>query len=205
MSPSNYDKLLPRVSSIVEYFYPFIWQAKLRFLDWLASYKIAFSDYMDEASSWWTFVHSQIENYILTNKEYDWEDYKWFIKSWIQFLKDFKVVVVGTEVYTKTPEYQWTIDLIGEIDGKKYILDWKTYWLAKYKFWLKIPEYKKPSDKLKKARLQLSLYARAEWIDYIWVIELTDTGYHFHILKRIPDDELEKMLEEFKFNYVDEL
>jgi len=109
------------------------------------------------------------------------------------------------EVYFQTKFYQWTIDLVAEIDGEKWVLDWKTYGLAKHKFNIPISEYKKPSDKLKKARLQLSLYALAKWIKKIWVIELTETGYHFHPLELYPPKELKKMIEEYRFHYIDQI
>lgn len=203
--PSNYSAVLPRVSSIVEYFYPFTNDAKARFYDWLSLYKVNPSDYMKEASSWWTFVHGALENYMKDKTKYKWRKYKKFIEWWIKFLLDNDVTPLWMEVYFQTKNYQWTIDLIAEIDWKKWILDWKTYGLAKYKFNIPIPDYRKPNDKLKKARLQLSLYAYAQGIENIWVIELTESWYHFHILEKIPDKEIKSMIKEYKFHYIDQI
>ena len=204
--PKNYSLTLPRVSAIVEYNYPFSWNAKERFEDWLMSNDIDADEYMKEASTWGTFVHSKLEDY-LNGKIYRGRKYTWFINSWIQFVKDHCVQPVGMEEYVSTEYFQWTMDLVGKIDwlDEEWILDWKSYWLAKYKFWLPIPTHKRPYDKLKKARLQLSLYAMAKWLEKIWVIELTPEGYFFYPLEKIPNEQLIKLCKEYQFHYVDEI
>ena len=202
--PSNYIDWLPRVSQIVESVYPFEGNSRMRFESWLMANDIDLRDYMEEASSWGTYVHKALEDYL------DWipfkgKKYKKFVAWWIKFLKDTWVKKLFTEHYISTEDYQWTIDLVAEYNWEKWILDWKTYWLSKHKFWLPIPKYKKPYDKLKKAKLQLSLYAYAMGIKNIWVIELTEEGYHFHPLELVPLDEVKKILINFKYNYVDEI
>ncbi len=160
---------------------------------------------MKEASTWWTFVHKKLEDFINKWSIYKWNRYKNYIWAWMKFLSEVPNKIIWTEVYIKTKDYQWTVDLIWEIDGKKYILDWKTYWLAKDKFNLQ-SEYKKPYSKLKKAQLQLSLYARALRINNIWVIELSnDWNYHFHVLEKINNDDLKDLIYQFNNNYIDEL
>lgn len=204
--PTNYSLTLPRVSAIVEYFYPFSWNARERFEDWLMSNDIWVDEYMKEASEWGTFVHSKLEDY-LNGKTYRWRKYTWFINSWIQFIKEHQVVPIAMEDYIQTEYFQWTMDLIWKIDwgDEEWVLDWKTFGLAKYKFWLPIPSHKKPSDKLKKARLQLSLYAMAKWLEKIWVIELTPEGYYFYPLEKIPNEQLIKLCKEYQFHYIDEI
>jgi hypothetical protein len=49
--PKEYSPNLPRVSSIVEYAYPFKGEDKERFLNWLWKHNIEYTDYMEEASS----------------------------------------------------------------------------------------------------------------------------------------------------------
>jgi hypothetical protein len=93
------------------------------------------------------------------------------------------------ETYFEAKEYQGTIDLICKIWKKKYVVDWKTWGLAKVNFWLK-NDYRKPYEKLRKARLQLSLYAHSQWIKNIAIVELQEDSYHFHELKLIPKKEL---------------
>ncbi len=61
-------------------------------------------------------------------------------------------------------------------------------------------------DKLKKARLQLSLYNRALGYKYkLAVVELTPNGYHFHILEQLPKEELEELLLLYKNSFIDQL
>lgn len=204
--PTNYSLTLPRVSAIVEYFYSFSWNARERFEDWLMSNDIGVDEYMKEASEWGTFVHSKLEDY-LNWKKYRWRKYTWFINSGIKFIKEHSVVPIAMEEYIQTEYYQGTMDLVAKIDweDEEWVLDWKSWGLSKYKFWLPIPAYKKPYDKLKKARLQLSLYAMAKWLTKIWVIELTPEGYYFHKLEKLPDEQLIKLCKEYQFHYIDEI
>lgn len=201
--PTNYSVSLPRVSQIVEWKYPFAGYARKRFLEWLEANEILLEDYMEEASSWGTYVHKSLEDY-LDGIPFKWKKYKSIVKWGIKFIKDTEIKKLHTEYYAKTKDYQWTIDLIAEVDSEKWILDWKTYGLAKAR-WKLQSAYKKPYDKLKKARLQLSLYAYATWIKNIAVVELTEDGYHFHKLELMDKKEIEEIVKEFKFNYVDNL
>lgn len=202
--PTKYIATLPRVSAIVEYFYPFTWNARERFEDWLLWNDIGVDEYMKEASTWGTFVHSKLEDYMKW-KDYRWKKYRWFIEAWKSFIVDYNVSPIAMEEYIRTNDFQGTIDLIWEIDGEKWILDWKTFGLAKHKFWLPIPSYKKPYDKLKKARLQLSLYSLATWIKNIWIVELLDWEYHFHKLELIDEKELLRLIKEYSYHYIDEI
>lgn len=201
--PSGYTPWLPRVSQIVESVFPFTWNARERFHYWLRDNGIEVEDYMREASEWGTLVHKALEDY-LHWKRTRHKKYKNLIDWGVQFIKDSWLNCIATEDYIRTKDYQWTIDLVAEVDGEEWILDWKSYWLAKTKF--QLPNtYKKPYDKLKKARLQLSLYAHAKWIKNIGVVELTEEGYHFHVLELIPIEEINKILIEYKYNYVDNI
>lgn len=197
MAPPNYEQWLPRVSQIVEFKFPFEGNAKMRFQDWLMSNDIREDDYMKEASEWGTYVHKSLEDY-MDGIPFTWRKYSKIVKAWIKFIEDTWIKKLSTEHYIKTSRYQWTIDLVAEYWEEVWILDWKTFWLAKHKFWLPIPKYKKPYDKLKKARIQLSLYARAMGIKNIWVVELEVDGYHFHPLELVPDDELDLILKEYE-------
>lgn len=202
-TPSNYKEWIPRVSSICEFIYPFHWESKDRFHWWLERNYISLSEYMREASTWGTYVHLAMETYGKTWK-WRWKKYKDIVNSGIQFYNDFNVRLIEAERYVSCKDYQWTTDAIAEIDGKKWILDWKTYWLAKLK-WNIESTYRKPYDKLKKARLQLSLYARLLWIENIWVVELDKNWYHFHPLELTPEKEIKEILLLYKNHYIDEL
>lgn len=203
MQPPKYIQDLPRVSQICEWVYPFTGYARDRFHDWLFNNDIELEDYMKEASEWGTYVHKALEEY-LDGKPFKWKKYTNLVKAWIKFIKDTWIKKLSSEHYIRTKDYQWTIDLVAEYWEEIWILDWKTYWLAKAKF--SLPNvYKKPYDKLKKARLQLSLYAHAMGIKNIAVIELEEWGYHFHPLEIMDYEEVMKIAEEYKFNYVDNI
>ena len=202
--PSSYAVGLPRVSAIVEYNYPFTCEPRQRFLEWLERKEVSYSAYMKEASSWGHYVHSALETFLKT-RENRGRKYRGYVNSWISFVNDYWVSAIAIEEYVKCKDYQWTIDLVCTINWEKWIIDWKNYWLAKDKFNIPQPEYKRPTEKLKKARLQLSLYARCKRIKNIGVVELRSDGYHFHKLELIPKDELNSIIQEFKMNYIDEL
>lgn len=203
-NPPKYLPWLPRVSQIVEYAFPFVWFARDRFHEWLRNNQIEVVDYMKEASEGWTYVHTAMETYGATGK-WRWKKYSKIVKSGIQFHKDTWIRTIDSELYIRTPTYQGTIDRVAEYNGEKWILDWKTFGLAKHKFWLPIPVYKKPYDKLKKARLQLSLYAHAIGVKYIAVVELDEDWYHFHPLELMSKGECDKIVAEYNFSYIDQL
>lgn len=202
-APKNYKEWIPRVSSICEFIYPFHWESKDRFHWWLERNYISLGEYMREASTWGTYVHLAMETYGKTWK-WRWKKYTSIVNSGIQFYNDFNVRLIEAERYVSCKDYQWTTDAIAEIDGKKWILDWKTYWLAKLK-WNIESTYRKPYDKLKKARLQLSLYARLLWIENIWVVELDKNWYHFHPLELLSEKEIKEILLLYKNHYIDEI
>ena len=196
MTPPKYTPDLPRVSQIVESVYPFIGNAKERFEDWLMANDIWVEEYMQEASEGGTYVHTAMEEYAKT-WIWRWKKYKKIVDAWIQFHKDTSIITLASEHYIRTSQYQGTIDRIAEYNWEVWIIDWKTWSLAKDKFWLK-NTYKKSYDKIKKTRLQLSLYAYAMWIKKIWVVELRNEWYYFYPLELIPLEEIEEILKQFK-------
>ena len=151
------------------------------------------------ASESWTEIHLSLEKFI------KWIEYvpkfPSYTNAWIAFLEEYNVSNIETEKYILTDRYQWTTDMVWDIWWKKWVLDWKTFWITKSILWIVSSwKYRKPYDKLKKASLQLSLYAYALWISHIWVIELMDWEYRFHKLKRIKDWELDKILDNYYNN-----
>lgn len=201
--PANYDKSLPRVSEIVEWVFPFTKEARERFEDWLWRKDIEYDSYMEEASSWGRYVHLQMEKFALTWKA-NWKKYKNYVENGIKWAKDYEVKFLSTETYLYCKEYQGTCDAVVEIDWQTWIIDFKTYWLAKDKFGIERGKYKKPSDKLKKARLQLSLYGKVLGIYKFAVVELMPTWYKFYPLEKVEDKELKKVIKGFATRWVDE-
>lgn len=158
---------------------------------------------MKEASEGWTYVHTAMETYAATWK-WSWKKYPKIVKSGIQFHKDTGIETLASEHYIRTKDYQWTIDRVAVYNWEVWILDWKCWALAKDKFWLP-NEYKKNYSKLKKAQLQLSMYAHAMWIKNIAIVELRNEWYYFHKLDVLPIEDIQKIITEFKYNHVDEL
>lgn len=206
--PKEYSPTLPRVSSIVEFAYPFKGEDKERFLSWLWKKNIEFEDYMEEASYWGRYVHNALEKYIKTG-EFTGKKYRWYVLNGISFLKTGAYEVVETEHYVKGRDYQWTIDIIVRrvSDGKYWILDYKTYGLAKDKFGIE-KVYRKPYDKLKKASLQLSLYSRIVKkykIEFIGIVELWEDYVFEHPLEFWEEEDIKKLIKEYKLSYIDNI
>jgi len=215
--PEWYMDDIARVSKIVEFVYPFEWDGKQRYLDWLADnvpekrkrgFSIDEEEYMKEAQDVGTFVHLQMENrinwdnqdvdnplYTLHKEEIEhWLDYiDNLTEEWWEFL---------TEVYVRDLDdrYQGSIDLVLIHHEKKLIklFDWKTWGIAKKRY--NMPnKYSKPYSKLKKLSLQLSLYAntyiqkwyKIEWIYWVW---LHDTWAYEFKLPLISSEEIDDIL-----------
>jgi len=202
--PDGYIKWVTRVSDLVSFKYPFAGtNAEMRYLQWLEQKNISESDYHTEACDVWTFVHLQMEKYIewqeLDISDEMFDKHKTEVNWWLRFIWDYGLTNMQTEIYCRDPQnrYQWSIDLLAECEWKNILLDWKTWWIAKKKFWLP-NKTTKPYWKLKKVALQMSLYAKALWnIDEIWVVWLHDEDYFVYKLEMVDDETLEELLEEF--------
>lgn len=224
--PKWYIEWVERVSNIVSFHYPFDWNSKMRYLNWLKWHGISNAEYMKEAQDTGTFVHLQLEKYLLW-KPLDTSNglfnlHKNEIEFWTKYIKDLFLLREGdilTEqvVIDNKKRFQWTIDLV-RIDEKTKtvrIYDWKTWGIAKKRWGLK-NEIKKNSDKLKKVALQLSLYAetyRQKWYKVWWIYvlwlhneELVEWNlfaeFHRQKVKNIrlwTTDELENLLARFSF------
>lgn len=196
----SYKKYLPRVSDISSFIYPFEGKDKEWFINRLQSKWIQEDEYMKISSEWGTFIHKQMELYLLWKKVSKNTKFWAYIDSWIKLLEDKKIKAVACEEYVLWEWYQWTIDLIAEYKWESWIMDFKTFWLAKEQFWLWW-RTKKPTDKLKKAELQLSLYAELKWIENIAVIEITSEWAYFHKLEKYPKEKINKIVQDFWINY----
>lgn len=204
MTPKHYSKEVPRVSSIVAFKFPFEGtESEGYFHKWLASKGISVKEYMKEAENAGTFIHSKIEEFILTGKKYSWNKYKELLSNAYEFIEWLQLSKEKTEVYFCNDEMQGTCDLLANYNGKRYIIDWKSYFIAREKFWLEIPT-KRPTDKLKKAQLQLSLYAKHFKVKNIAVVLLKSTGAELIELERIPNKELNKIIDEYKLSLIEE-
>lgn len=197
---SKYREDLPRVSTLVSSLYPFSGtEAEKRFHSWLTTKWITPEEYMKVANEAGTAIHKALEDYI-NRWEYECAPLLTeYVRNGISFLKEYNVKPIQTECYILCDEYQWTIDLLAEINWDTYVLDWKSWGIAQEILWTKgeWSKYRKPYDKLKKARLQLSLYAHAVKAKKIGVIELLSEWYLFHELKRMTKKELKEILSKY--------
>lgn len=205
--PPKYDPNIPRVSSIVERAFPFKGtEDEKRFHMWLRDKGVDLFDYMKEASTWGTYIHSMLESFCINKKIPRLKkEYKDIVMNGVLCIQEREITPIDNEVYIRTKKLQWTADLIANMDWKKRVMDWKSYGLAKYKFGLDSWRYNKPYSKLKKARLQLSIYAHALKIKNIAVIELDKNSYHFHELELMDKSEINQIIKEYYLNYLDEL
>jgi len=207
--PEWYKEGIERVSKVVEFVYPFTWNSKERYLKWLADNDIWENDYLTEAQDVGTFIHLQMEKFIKW-EELDTDDilydlHKEEIDYWLNFIKWIRAPSIKTEVVVrdKYNRFQWTIDLvlIDEDSKQVYLFDWKTWWIAKKKYWL--PNvYRKPYSKLKKLALQLSLYAetfkqKGYTIGAIVWVWLHETWVYDYVLDSLATEEIDKILNDF--------
>lgn len=208
---SKYKDWVPRVSDIVSSVYPFEWDNKDRYIKWLELNNIPEEEYLLEAQIVWTFVHSQIEKYVL------WFDYDHTYELYPKHMQEIAsgsafVNKIRADWYELFPEYyildekwryQWTSDLvcINEEQKTVRIYDWKTWWIAK-KRWGLPNNVKKPYDKIKKVALQLSLYVdyfRKKWytVDLISVVWLHETWAYEYKLELYSTEDLDEIIDNF--------
>ena len=170
--PKWYKDWIERVSNIVSFMFPFKgtdWEQ--RYLDWLRDKGIDQKEYMNEACSVWTFIHLQMEHEVnweeQDKKDKLYDKHNKEIVAWLEYIRRLKKkyweeVDWHTEVVVKDEydRYQGSYDLIRINEETKtvWLYDWKTWGVAKKRWWLP-NSAKKNSDKLKKVALQLSLYA----------------------------------------------
>ncbi len=204
MLPNGYKEWIDRVSSLVEYAYPFEGtDGEKRYKDWLYKNGVWEKEYIKEACDVGTFVHLQMEHYI-NGDEQDLDDnlyslHKNEIEGWLNWMKNLRDM--ETEVYCRdeNEKYQWSIDMLWtNEEWKRILVDWKTWGVAKKKFNLN-NWCAKPYDKLKKVALQMSLYAKALWnVDEIWVVWLHEKGTFAYKLEKVEDDVLEELILRFQ-------
>lgn len=219
--PDNYKEWIERVSNVVEFVYPFEWEAKQRYLDWLfdnvpenrkRGFSINEDEYLEEAQKVWTFIHLQMEHYLLW-EPLDVDDILYElhideINHWIKYIdsldKDWRTFETEVYVCDEKNRFQWAMDVRAVHYEKKLIklFDWKTWWIAKKRYGLP-NNYAKPYSKLKKLTLQLSLYAETdrqkwytiEWIYWVW---LHESWAYEYSLTPMTTEELDEILLAFK-------
>ena len=207
------DTLTPRVSNIVEFVFPFEGEDKRRYADWCIKNWFTDEEYLKQAQDIGTLVHESLEEWIDNKKDVDvwrWGDWKEWGKKWLEEQKE----EFNTEQYVRCGSlYQWTCDLYNE--EELILADWKTWEVAKKVFNIKIkPLHKngkppKPTSRLKKVQLQMSLYAYAinkdKYEEFtLKALWLREEGCFEYVLKPIPREELIQIIKDFyKLRHLD--
>lgn len=125
-----------------------------------------------------TDIHKAIETYVLDKPAPEWRDeVRSYLENAVKFLTDFEVLVEMTEasVFSRSQKYAGTLDMIAEIAGQRWLVDFKT-----------------GSGVYPEVGLQMSAYANAEFIgkpdrsehpmpkvDHAAVVHLRPEGYSF--------------------------
>ena len=91
-------------------------------------YSTVRADVLENAANKGSIVHHAIENYLKFGIEDISEDYKPYFLAFLEFLSDKQPTILVTEskVYHKYLRYSGTVDLICIIDGKVFLIDYKT-------------------------------------------------------------------------------
>lgn len=112
-----------------------------------------YKDALEEASTKGSYVHDAIEDYIQNSNELDLEtvddkyrievDYAYgSFKSWWSVITKRKIKIIMQEHKLVCPWFGGTLDLLIEIDGKIYLLDFKTSNYPSYKYFLQLAAYR---------------------------------------------------------------
>ena len=104
-----------------------------------------YKDLSKEALDIGSQVHHAIENYLIDG-EYPFEgksdQFKKAFDAFLEFEKEHKMYLYATELMVHDDRVAGTLDWCGVVDGKEYVLDWKTskklykeshYQVAKYR------------------------------------------------------------------------
>lgn len=204
-----YKEWIPRVTSLVEFFYPFKWTEDERFyLNWLEKKWIPEKDYNNEAKRLWTKFHNAIEDYIYNKPTNDLSeiDKHFNFCTMLIDLNRFKWFELKPELYLadKEERFQGTADLVifDHIKKECIILDWKTWGIAK-QTWNLPNSATKPYKKIEKTFLQLSFYAhclRQQWwkVNKIIIAWARDDWLLTYEWKPKDDNEMETYIEAFQ-------
>lgn len=209
--PNGYKKWIERVTNIVSHVFPFKWtESERRYKEWLHSKGIDEKEYLDGACEMWTLVHENLEDHIEGRFVADVRNDKWpevekEIKAWIEWLKELKYKKAETEVYIReeNERFQGSVDLLYTDKANNVVLaDWKTYGIVKKRYWLP-NKFVVATDKKKKVRLQMSIYAYAlaqQWInvDKLQLLFLHEEWLKIVEVDRMTKDEIESILASYK-------
>ena len=102
-------------------------------------------DVAAKAARYGTATHSAIENYLKEGYDTGFLDnssFKAFLKWWNGINSCHKVVILGQEEALVTELFAGTYDLLVSIDGKIYMIDFKTSNHVNYKYFMQLAAYR---------------------------------------------------------------
>ena len=112
-----------------------------------------YKDVLDEAANKGAYVHNAIEDYIQNDKELDLDtvtagyrrevSYAYgSFKAWWSIVSRRNIKIIMQEGKLVCPWFGGTLDLLVEIDGRVYLLDFKTSNHPSYKYFLQLAAYR---------------------------------------------------------------
>ena len=112
-----------------------------------------YKDALDEAANKGTYVHNAIEDYIQNGNDLNLDNvlagYRTEVnyaygsfRAWWDIISKRNVRVIMQEHKLICPWFGGTLDLLIEIDGKVYLLDFKTSNYPSYKYFLQLSAYR---------------------------------------------------------------
>jgi len=115
--------------------------------------RINYSSFMEEAANKGTYTHDSIEKFLLHNVEPDYESLPALARSsvqnafgsfkswWAIVNKNNKVEIVFIEKKLTCPYFGGTLDCLLKINGKYWLIDFKTSNHMNYKYYLQLGSY----------------------------------------------------------------
>ena len=175
------------------------------------------ASYIIKATTTGTYIHQVMEDYVnnepLQRNLDDNDEVRETIDGGLLYIDEIKKLYTKAKGYTLVAEpvlrdvnnrFQWSSDLIVIHEGRKEIIviDWKSFWIAKSFF--NLPnKYKKPYDKIKKGRLQFSLYwetykQKGYTVKDLVLVYLHKEWAYAYSLEQYTTEELDVILEAYK-------
>jgi hypothetical protein len=100
-------------------------------------------DVLKRAAQFGTNTHSAIEKYLKNQDIFvDNSSFKAFINWWDKLNEENKVDIIGQEESLISPYYAGTYDLLVNINGDPYLVDFKTSNHVGYKYFMQIAAYR---------------------------------------------------------------
>jgi len=215
--PPWYINWVPRVSEIVSFIFPFDGNSKKRYQQWLKEVWVDENLYLEKAQTVWTYIHQHLEDYINwekseRKKELENDTVVKLIENGKKYIDDVRKtytekkgwkLVAEPILLDKEKRYQGSSDLVLINEKKKevVVIDWKSFGISKSFFSLD-NKYKKPYDKIKKGRLQFSLYwetfkQKGYTVKDLVLVYLHQDWAFTYSLEQYSSDELNSILKAF--------